>query len=262
MKIIAFDTEFERRRTYIPILSITQIAFEDNSIKIFDCYNKTNENEIIDLKNILEDNSILKIIHSASQDMEAFFYYFNFTPKNIFDTQIAAKYLFKNSQEYKTSQNQIAYSMLLKNILNIEIDKQMQKSNWLKRPLSQEQLDYAKEDVKHLIKLYNYFKENLSEEDFKLAVEESNKLTNENLYKFNPYNFWNKNKYHKMRITPDQIEKLKKLTIWRENLAFKKNIPRQFIISNKYLVDIVCNNKEELNNNFYYLKYKKVIDNL
>ncbi len=256
MKIIAFDTEFERRRTYLPILSIIQIK-ENNKIIIADCFKDENSELLKRIKELLENESAIKIIHSASQDMEAIYWYFKIIPKNIFDTQIAAKYLFKNE-----ASSQMGYNTLLKKILNIEINKDLQKSNWLKRPLSEEQIKYAKEDVEYLIEVFNYFKLNLSLEEMKQIFEESKKLTDVNLYAFSPDNFWNKNKYYKLKLPLENIDKLKKLMNWREKKAFYKNLPRQFIIPNQILVAIVSGRIEEYENSRSFERYKKEIEEI
>ena len=82
-KIVAIDTEFERKHTYRPILSIVQIREENKDPVIYDVYKKDNE-QLIDLLEILANDDIIKVIHSARQDVEAIFYRFHIEMHNIF----------------------------------------------------------------------------------------------------------------------------------------------------------------------------------
>ena len=105
--LISIDTEFERRRTYRPVLSIVQVKEEGEDAVIYDVREEKNNDNNIDgtvdiktsngdlqhLKNILSEENNVKIIHSCRQDMEAIYSHFHFVMKNVFDTQIAAKYL-------------------------------------------------------------------------------------------------------------------------------------------------------------------------
>ena len=82
-EVVAIDTEFERRRTYRPILSIVQLKKNNDETIIYDVYSHKNK-DLTDLIEILRNNNVVKVIHSARQDVEAIFYRFNIAMKNIF----------------------------------------------------------------------------------------------------------------------------------------------------------------------------------
>ena len=104
--IVAIDTEFERRYTYRPILSIVQICKPNREPKIYDVFKTPNE-KIVELIEMLSNNDIVKIIHSAKQDIEAIYYRFGrLAIKNVFDTQLANHIL--------TGENEIGYVELVK----------------------------------------------------------------------------------------------------------------------------------------------------
>jgi hypothetical protein len=124
-----------------------QLKKNNDETIIYDVYSHKNR-DLTDLIEILRNNNVVKIIHSARQDVEAIFYRFNIAMKNIFDTQLAYKYLKFNQKKNA----EIGYSTIVKEFCNVDINKSktLQKSNWLKRPLTEQQLKYAKLDVEYL----------------------------------------------------------------------------------------------------------------
>ena len=226
-KIVALDTEFERIRTYRPILSIVQICFENEEPRIFDVLNG-DADEMNELKQILTDDKIVKIIHSARQDVEAVYYHFGIAMKNIFDTQIAVKCL--------TGENEIGYANLVKNYCHIEIvkEKRLQHSNWMRRPLSEEQIFYAKQDVRYLCQVYYILSKLLEQSENKNRfINECELLADKDNYAFNPLHFWQKIK-HKFHYTSN-YNLIRDLFILREKVAYKVNLPREFVIKTSNL---------------------------
>ena len=222
-KIIAIDTEFERKRTYRPILSIVQIKVEKEEVKIYDVFKVDNE-KLVDLIELLSNDDNIKIIHSARQDIEAIYYRFHIAIKNVFDTQIAEKCLY--------GKNEIGYAELVKKYCNVNIvkEKKLQNSNWLKRPLTEQQIVYAKQDVEYLydvyIKMNSIFQD--KKEYYDKFKSECAILENEDTYCFNPQHFWQKIK-HKFGYIKN-YKLCYDLFILREKLAFSLNLPREFVI--------------------------------
>ena len=147
--VIGIDTEFERIRTYYPKLCLIQVASSD-SMACIDCLAN------LDLSNFWEliyREDIEKFIHSGSQDLEIFYLENKSLPQNIFDTQIAASLLGYPMQ--------IGIKNLLMDELGINIEKSETRSDWSKRPLHPNQLQYAIEDVAHLLELGQSLKKKL-----------------------------------------------------------------------------------------------------
>tara|TARA_Y100001935_G_C17301746_1_gene509693 strand:- start:1116 stop:1832 length:717 start_codon:yes stop_codon:yes gene_type:complete len=103
--------------------------------------------------NFLFSNYVLKIFHSCKEDLEAVYSWTNRKMENIFDTQLADALL---GNEFS-----ISYQKLVENRLDIMLEKKETRSNWLKRPLSNDQLKYASLDVEYLIYLYKELKSEL-----------------------------------------------------------------------------------------------------
>jgi len=174
-KILYMDTEFHRRKTYYAILSIIQISTPNQKI-IIDALNDVN---LSALKTILLDPLILKVFHSPDQDFEIFLKLFGTLPKNVFDTQIAANVC--------GMEEGMGYSKLCKTMLNIDIDKTLQKADWLERPLSRDLMEYAIRDTEFLIPLHRMLSSTLTNR--KLWDNYNSKtarLLDSNSYKFSP----------------------------------------------------------------------------
>ena len=133
-KVLAIDTEFIRDNTYYPILCLVQIAGEDFAAAI-DPLSGIDMKPIWDL---LSNENILKVFHSGRQDIEIFFNLTGKIPKPIYDTQIASMFCGMGDQ--------VGYERLVDKFLGLSINKENQFTNWLQRPLTKCQLDYAISD--------------------------------------------------------------------------------------------------------------------
>lgn len=140
--VIAFDTEFIRERTYFPKLSLLQIAGSKTAFAI-DLLAEINIGKLLE---ILKASKVVKVCHSARQDLEALTHHFNIKVNNLFDSQIALMLLGFNEPP--------SYEKLVAKYLNVKIFKGEQYSNWLKRPLSESQIEYAISDVTYLYECY------------------------------------------------------------------------------------------------------------
>lgn len=234
-KIAAIDTEFIRETTYKPILCLIQINVDSKSYLI----DPLSDLDLSCFFSVLNDEKIIKIFHSSRQDLEVFYQNFSdqVSPKSIFDTQIMAAMCGLGLA--------ISYSAIAKDLLEIEITKEWQRSNWQARPLHDEQLKYAADDVLHLPKIYEILHEKLTKQNkISWAIEEMDSniqkaITNDDLVR--KFSFANKSKNY--------IENIKLLTLWRDDRARKLNVPRGFILKDDMIEKIAfCNPKtlEEL----------------
>ena len=153
-KIFGIDTEFDWRTTYFPKLSLLQISVSKEIILI-DCIKCKKLNF---LKSILENKDKLFIFHSARSDATVLSNNLDVKIKNIFDTQAAEKLLNSGTVE--------SYASLVKKYSGKDLDKSETNSNWLKRPLTENQISYASSDVEYLIKIYKIQKKLLTKETY------------------------------------------------------------------------------------------------
>lgn len=236
--ILAIDTEFIRQSTYFPKLCLIQIAYYDIDSNVPRIYLIDTTVSELDLKcffAILNSKKIKKIIHSSSQDIEAFLgnkYYKKIN--NLDDTQLMAQFC---------GEEQISYNYAVTkymNIINFKKDKEVRLSNWEKRPLSREQINYAKNDVLYLIDVYNVLYKKLSDENKIMFYENEMKhyLETQNISYFID-NSWKKLKFYVHKMDYNDLDLVKKIAKWREEKAIKNNILRNLIFDNNTLIRLI-----------------------
>ena len=224
-KVLAIDTEFIRENTYYPILCLIQIASNSFSAVI----DPLSEIDLQPVWEILSNQNILKVFHAGRQDIEIFFNLTGKIPTPVYDTQIAAMFCGLGDQ--------VSYDGLVNNFLKLTISKESQFSNWLQRPLTNKQIDYALSDVNYLIKIYPLIKKTIKETNREDWVEkELACLSNKKIYDINPIEIWKKIKIKNPKR--EILNILKYLAEWREIECKKRNIPRNRLIRDEILVTL------------------------
>ena len=101
------------------------------------------------LREVFENENIVKVFHSGHQDIEIFVYNLDCVPRPIFDTQVAAALLGQTQQ--------IGYAPLVHSLCGVKLKKADSFTDWSARPLSASQLKYAEDDVVYLPEMYKTF---------------------------------------------------------------------------------------------------------
>lgn len=228
-EFVAVDTEFVREKTYWPILCLVQIATPDRAVAIDPLANGIDLQPVYDL---MANTSVLKVFHSASQDMQVMFNATGRMTEPVFDTQIAAMVSGYGDQP--------AYATLVEKIVGVTIDKRSQMTDWSLRPLTDHQVEYAIGDVTHLIKVYNRLTADLeSSGRTNWAQEEMGHLRDRGLYDLNPRELWRRVRLR--RPTRRALAVLREITEWREVSAQRRNIPRGWVCRDEALAEIALN---------------------
>jgi ribonuclease D len=228
-KQIALDTEFVRVHSFFPKLSLVQISDGEITFAI----DMMKEMDFAPLNEILLNESIQKNIHSARQDLEVLYNKFKNLPCNIFDTQIACQFLGFDAPP--------SYDGMIKHFLGIIVDKKHQFSDWLARPLAQEKLEYALDDVKYLAQVLDIIFSQLKKLGrFEWVQQESALLASINNFVSTPEELLNKFISH--FTTPKQFSKALAIIKWREEQAIKRDVIRRKIISDDEIVLLVHKN--------------------
>ncbi len=139
---IGVDTEFRRTSKDNMRLALIQVN-DGDEIYLIDAIQIGEPGESC---NFLFSDSVTKIFHSCKEDLEAIYSWTGKVMVNLFDTQLASAFL--------DGLYSIGYQGLVEERLDIKLDKKETRSNWLRRPLSDAQLNYAASDVEYLIHLY------------------------------------------------------------------------------------------------------------
>lgn len=139
---IAVDTEFMRSETFYPIVGLLQIG-DGRGCYLID---PLAVEALEPLRALFQNPNVTKVLHACSEDLEVFQRWLGVLPEPLFDTQVAAAFA-----GYGFS---IGYAGLVKEVLGIEVPKGETRSDWLQRPLSIAQKNYAALDVAHMLVVY------------------------------------------------------------------------------------------------------------
>jgi ribonuclease D len=225
-EFIAIDTEFVREKTYWPILCLIQIAGPDGA-KAIDPFNS--DLNFASFKKLLRNKKIIKIFHDGRQDIEIIYSWLNIIPTPLFDSQVAAM--------MSGLGDMLSYEKLVKYLMHKKLDKTMQYTDWSRRPLSDEQLHYALDDVIYLREIYVKLVDRLSELGrSNWAKDEFKRLENKQIYVIDAGSRW-------LRFKPTSKDReylniLKELSTWRELKAQQDDKPRRHIIKDDVLLEV------------------------
>lgn len=224
---VALDTEFIKRDTYYPRLALVQLNTGDH-IYLLDAP----QLQLGDFWQALSEVDVA-IWHACGEDLGIFYLLSGCPPlTNIFDTQIALSYL--------TGQLQMGYQQALDDQLDMHIDKEQSQSDWLQRPLSDEQEQYAIDDVRFLPALYLSLEYELKKQGLFEYVWADCQLYASDLY--DAQHVEDEAMYLTMadyRYNSQQMAILKGVATWREELARSTNQPRTFVIKKQAVREII-----------------------
>ena len=229
---VALDTEFMRVSTYFPKLGLIQL-YDGERISLIDPLAITDFSPFVAL---LSNPKVLKILHSCSEDLLVFLQEFGQLPRPMIDTQIMARFLGIGTSA--------GLAKLAQQYLNVEIDKGATRTNWIKRPLSDIQLQYAAGDVWYLLPLYRILEKELAKtpweqavrDDCELALAKTHKLQerdSEKAYLDIP-NAW--------KLNPLELSRLKILAQWRQNVGIERDLALSYIVKSDNLWKVAKNN--------------------
>ncbi|MCB1616856.1 MAG: ribonuclease D, partial [Pseudomonadales bacterium] len=213
-RALSIDTEFIRTQTYYPVPALLQV-FDGQICYLIDPLHIDN---FTSLQAVFDNPDIIKILHSCSEDLEVFTQIPGTLPSPLFDTQLAAAFV-----GYGFS---IGYSRLVNRLFQVELPKEETRSDWLQRPLSEKQVEYACLDVVYLYQLFEHLealleKNNKSawfKEECKTLLEIPDQSRSEEYILSRLKSGW--------RLSPQEQSYLKKLCLWREEQARTQNKPR------------------------------------
>lgn len=224
--LLAVDTEFNRTSTYRPQLCLVQLAGGMHAALI----DMLADADFSVLKELLVEHASLKLFHAGKQDLECLQLNLGWLPNQIFDTQIGAGLLGYPPQA--------GYATLVQQILGRQLDKAATRTDWARRPLSAEQLRYAREDVVYLLELYDHLQARLHAEGrFDWAQEDSKALLDPSLYIVRPQEAWRRLGGLSRLPLPVQA-RAHAIAEWRESRAQEIDRPRQWVLSDKALLNI------------------------
>ncbi|UIP23964.1 ribonuclease D [Acinetobacter towneri] len=226
--IYGLDTEFIKVDTLWPKLGVFQININDQVYLL--------DGTALNLSAFWEKlfQAQQNIFHACGEDIDLIYHYAQKKNlNNVFDTQVGMSFLGHGLQ--------VSYQNALKTMLNVDIDKGQTRSDWLARPLSDEQLNYAANDVLYLMQLADKVQTDLKQHyllDF--AHEDCRNLTQE-IGEETPLELLYQD-VGNYRHSRRQLMQLQQLAVWREQMVKALNQPRSFILRNSTMLDLAEKN--------------------
>lgn len=230
---VTVDTEFLRERTYYSKLCLLQMALpgpdgpESGPAVLVDPL--AEGLSLAPFFALLRDESTVKVLHAARQDIEIFFFDGQVLPTPLFDTQIAAMVCGFGDQ--------IGYETLVRKIAKGNIDKSSRFTDWSRRPLSEAQLRYALADVTHLRVIYEQLAAKLEASGRAgWVAEELAVLNDPETYITRPEDAW-----QRVKTRNDSgrfLAILRELAAFRETHAQSRNVPRARVFKDDALLEL------------------------
>ena len=220
---LGLDTEFMRTDTFFPIPALYQIAGADGIALVDGQADAT----FAALMRALTDATRLKVMHSLSEDIDVFGSQLGVVPECVIDTQLAHAFVTPNYG--------LGYAALVEHYLGVALEKHSTRSDWLQRPLSPEQISYAREDVEYLLPVWHRIDAELERLGrLEWAMEEMSRLLVPRL----PPEEYYQNVSGARRLSRRQLAVLRSLVTWREYEARRRDMPRARIAPDDELLGL------------------------
>lgn len=228
LPLVAVDTEFQRIDTFYPIPGLIQVADDK------DCYliDPVSISDFSPLTELFENESVLKVVHAGSEDLELFQHVLGCLPRPIFDTQIAAAFAGWGFT--------MGLQRIVESTLGITLGKGETTSNWLKRPLSENQKIYAALDVAYLPAICELLTQELHDAGRLSWFREESDYSLEQAIDMDPDGSQYYRRFSQMWSLPDyKMAALRDITQWREQQSRVRDVPRNRVLRNQTILSIV-----------------------
>lgn len=223
---VALDTEFIRTRTYYPILGLIQL-YDGKQVSLID---PTTISDFSPFVSLLADKSTIKVLHACSEDLEVFEHQFKQLPEPMLDTQVMAGFAGVGIS--------MGFAKLVSHYLEVELDKGASRTDWLARPLTEQQLQYAAADVWYLLPIYEKLAEALAKGNWQNAVKEECEAISAKIQRVEDKTKAYKNIANAWRLNQQELAILQVLAKWRIDEAEKRDLALNFVVKEANLFQI------------------------
>ena len=227
--LFAFDLEFVSEDRYVPELALIQLAWGDPAAPLLAAVDPLAV-DVTPLLALIADPAIEVVAHAARQDLGLLATVHGLTARHLVDTQIASA--------FAGLADQIGYARMVQKLFGVSIDKGHQFTDWKRRPLSDAQLRYAFDDVRHLLPAWRDLQARLAalgrddwarEESERLARSAAQRRAPDDAYR--AIGGWT-------GLRPAPLAILRELAAWREREALGTNTPPSWIATDPVLLEI------------------------
>lgn len=230
--VLGLDTEFVRTNTFFHKLGLIQVSDGQTSWLV----DPLAARDLSPLAAVFRSPGV-KVLHSASEDIEVFFRNLGTLPDPLFDTQVAGALAGAGAF--------LSYQKIVAAYLGVELAKEETRTDWMARPLSAAQLAYAAEDVAFLIPLYERLKSDLeSQGRLSWVFEDSAALLDTTRFEEDPEGAYLRVK-GAGRLDRRQLGALRNLAAWRDQEARRRDLPRSFVLKDDFLLTLATRRPKE-----------------
>jgi ribonuclease D len=244
---IALDTEFMRTNTFRARLALVQVNI-GGAIALLDA---PKLGMVASLAARLRDPACTCVMHGASEDLEALMPILAQGPATLFDTQIAASMAGLGFG--------LSYQKLVVNMLGIDVPKAETRSDWLQRPLTPAQLEYAAQDVDHLPEIHAQLASRLSQLGRSDWLAEDCQRLVERVCNAQPDSQPQRAFRSAASWPRAQQALLRRVLLWRESSARTLNKPRPWILDDAHALDLVAQPPQDADELFERCKGQRAL---
>ncbi|NVK43591.1 MAG: ribonuclease D [Oceanospirillaceae bacterium] len=228
LPMVALDTEFQRVDTFYPIAGLIQLA-DDRRCYLID---PLAISDFAPLAALFTDESVLKVLHACSEDLELFLHCLGVLPQPLFDTQVAGAYVGWGFT--------MGLQRMLEHALGVQMGKAETTSDWLQRPLTQQQELYAALDVAYLPAVCRQQQQELEQRGMSAWLAEEMAALLDNAVDRDPEGWSYYLRFSQMAaVPPHKMAALRDLTAWREQVCRARDVPRNRVLRNQQLLEII-----------------------
>jgi ribonuclease D len=223
----AVDTEFVWERTYAPALCLVQLATAERLAVIDPLAGAPLE----PVAALMADAGVEKVMHAPSGDLAAFVLHHDVRPRRIFDTQLAAGFAGYGGSP--------SLERLLEQSVNVRLRHDEGFTDWQRRPLTPVQIEYAADDVRHLLAAAEALRTRLERQGRRAWVdEEMNERYGEAATLVqDPEQAWRRVS-GRGRLRGEQVAALAAVAAWREREARRRDLPASWLIKDATLIEV------------------------
>lgn len=223
--IVAFDTEFVSEFTYRPELSLLQFSFEGRTVAV-DPY------EVDDLTpwwDIMTNDSTTVVVHGGREEVRFCRHFSGKKPQKLIDLQIA--------EGLRSRSFPISYTALVARVLGEKAGSKETRTDWRRRPLTDQQIKYALDDVKYVLRIWKIQEKELTDLGrLEWAQAEFQRMIDEVDSEFHRENWRRVSGLHKLK--PRELAIVRELFDWRDEVGKDKNQPVRRILRDDLLIEL------------------------
>ena len=223
--IAAFDTEFVSEYTYQPELCLLQFATPERTV----CVDPLPVADLSPWWRLMADDETTVVVHAGQAEVGFCLRLSGLKPNKLVDIQVA--------EGLRSRSFPLGYSTIVERVLHERAHGKETRTDWCRRPLSRRQIDYALEDVKYILPVWERQRAALealgrlawAEVEFQRLIDETAEEMSREPWQRVP---------GVQNLGPRELAAARELARWRDQLAAQRNKPPRRILRDDLLLDI------------------------